>query len=88
MHAHRAQSIGQGRRADQIKGGIDAVRVQFAHGGRDLAGVEQGMVDAVLLSKARRSARRVVDSTVAPRHLASAAAARPTEEVPPRISTD
>jgi hypothetical protein len=27
---------------------VDAVRVQLAHGGRDLAGVEQGVVDAVL----------------------------------------
>ena len=51
MHAHRAQSVGQGRRADQIKGGVDAVRVQLAHGGRDLAGVEQGVVDAVLLQQ-------------------------------------
>ncbi len=40
------------------------------------------------LSAARRSGRRVVASTVAPRQRASAAAARPTEEVPPRISTD
>ena len=37
-------------------------------------------------SKARRPARRVADSTVAPRHVASAAA-RPAGEVPPRIST-
>ena len=48
MHAHRAQSVGQGRRATQIKGGVDAVRVQLAHGGRDLAGVEQGVIDTML----------------------------------------
>jgi hypothetical protein len=48
LHAHRAQSVGQGRRANQIKGSVDAVRVQLVHGGRDLAGVEQGVVDAML----------------------------------------
>src|SRR5215471_9998536 len=29
VHAHRAQGVGQGGRADQIKGGVGAVRVQF-----------------------------------------------------------
>ena len=53
VHAYRAQSVGQCRRADQIKGRVDAVRVQLAHGGRDLAGVEQGMVDAVLLQQSQ-----------------------------------
>ena len=48
----------------------------------------RGWLTPCSFSKARRSARRVVDSTVAPRHAASAAAARPTEEVPPRIGTD
>jgi hypothetical protein len=33
MHAHRAQSVGQGRRADEVKGGVDAVRVQPATAG-------------------------------------------------------
>ena len=51
MHAHRAQSVGQGRCAHQIKGGVDAVREQLAHGGRDLAGVEQRVVDTVLLQR-------------------------------------
>src|SRR5262249_32765501 len=38
VYAHRAQGVGQGGRADQIEGGVDAVRVQLAHGGRHLAG--------------------------------------------------
>ncbi len=48
VHPHRAQSVGQGRRADQIKAGVDAVRVQLPHGRRDLTGVEQSVVDTVL----------------------------------------
>src|ERR1700722_3649717 len=36
VHAHRAQRVGQGRRADEVKGGVDAVWVQLADGGRDL----------------------------------------------------
>ena len=48
VHAHRPQSVRQGRRADEIKGGVDAVRVQLAHGVRDLAGIEEWVVDPVL----------------------------------------
>jgi hypothetical protein len=60
VHAHRAQRVGQGRGADQIKGGVDAVWVQFAHGGRDLAGIEQGWSTPCSFSRARRPACRVV----------------------------
>ena len=81
MHAHRAQSVGQGRRADEIKGGVDAVRVQFAHGRGDLPGVEQGVVDAVLLQEGE--AVGLPGAWTAPCAAPGAqraAAARPTEE--------
>lgn len=48
MHAHRAQGVGQGGRPDEIECGVDTVREEFAYGGRDLAGVEQGVVDAAV----------------------------------------
>jgi hypothetical protein len=58
VHARRAQRVGQGRSADQFQRGIDAVRVQLAHGGRDPAGVEQGMVDTLLLQPREASGLR------------------------------
>jgi hypothetical protein len=43
------------------------------------------VIDPRRFSISNRSGRRVVANTVAPSCLASAAAASPTEEVPPRI---
>ena len=65
-----AQRVGQGRRADEFEGGVHAVRVRCARTWRgDVPVVEERVVDAVLGERARRSACRVVASTVAPQSL-------------------
>ena len=57
--------------ASQIKGGVDAVRVQLAHGGRNLAVVERGWSTPCSVSKARR--RNRAPGRVAVRQVAQAA---------------
>ncbi len=51
VDADRAQGVGEGRGADEVEGGVDTVRVQLPYGGRHFAGVEQRVVDTVLLQR-------------------------------------
>ena len=82
------QRVRQRRRADQLQRAVHPA----GHERTDLRG-QLPVVDEHMVDADRRAARRafagsrVVASTVIPRCLASTAAAIPTDEVPPRIST-
>ena len=88
MDAGRAQRIGQRRSSDELQRVVNAIRHDLPNLRSDLPAVDHDVIHPDATQRVALSGFRVVASNVMPRRLASTAVAIPTEEVPPRISSD